>query len=199
MLQWHDPSGALSSARGVLQVAGSKTQSVGEPHSVTITNRLDAEVQRILRDGGSVLCLVDSQTTLPAGFPLTIIRRDTGGYDGNWASNLNWIRPANPAVGWIPSVPRLGFETSVTGLPLAIGNVPAQSFDDVLAGLFVGWVHNSAGYIVQMAAGNGVVVLCSITIARCVGDDPFAATLFARLVDYAAGSGVVPRLQWSIQ
>jgi hypothetical protein len=198
-VRWHDPAGMLASARAALSGAFAPAGSPGTSAGVTVTNVLDAEIRTVLSRGGAVVCCVDSQTLLPPDFPVSVIRRDTGGYDGNWASNLNWVRPGNGAVGWIPSAPRLGFESSATGLPWALGGVPAEAFGDVLAGLFVGWLHNNAGYVVQLSAGGGIVVLCTIPIMPHAATDPFAATMLHRLVGYASGGGVRPRLTWELR
>jgi hypothetical protein len=188
----HDPAGRLKALAGAPGIAAGP----GGGDRVVIAATVDDAVKRFLRAGRSVVCLVDSQTVFPAGFPLTVLNRDTGGYDGNWASALNWVRDVPALRAPFPSAPRLGWETDITGLPLALRGVPDDKFTDVLAGLFVGWLHSSAAYVTQLSAGKGKLLLCTIPVAPVVRADPFAASLLHSLVRYAAAREIRPQIRW---
>jgi len=161
-----------------------------------VTNLLDEQTVSALRDGATVLCLVDSHTVAPAGFPLTVIRRDSAYYDGNWASVVNWVHPNSPVVGWLPTAPRMGFAPAEIGLPFVLGGSDPAWMSDVHAGLFIGWLHSNAAYIAQMRVGAGRLLLCTIPVADAAGDEPFATRLLHALVRYAAGESMQPRQSW---
>jgi hypothetical protein len=190
----HDPHGTLSK---VADIAGTQAEVESERSSLIVTNVLDDEILSALRGGASVLCLVDSNTVAPAGFPLTVISRDSGFYDGNWASMLNWVNPKSPVIGWLPTAPRMGFAPSGIGLPFVLGGLTADWMPDVHAGMFLGWLHSSSAYIVQMGVGAGKLLLCTIPVAGSAGDEPFATRLYGELVRCAASESMQPHQSWN--
>jgi hypothetical protein len=189
----HDPHGALarvaaSATRPGVRIAGD---------DVTVTNVLDDEMVSSMRGGGTVLCLVDSTTIVPEGFPLTVVSRDSGFYDGNWASAVNWVRPRSPVIGWLPTAPRLGFAPGGAGLPFVLGGLTSDWMPDVHAGMFIGWLHASSAYIAQLNVGDGKLLLCTFPVARSAGDDSFSTRLLQELIRYAAGPSFRPRNSWN--
>jgi hypothetical protein len=204
-LEWpavrvHDPSGTLARAAAVAGAptdAGARAGAGSGATPVTVTNLLDGETLAALRDGGTVLCLVDSHTVAPAGFPLTVIARDSAYYDGNWASVMNWVDARSPVIGWLPTAPRMGFAPSATGLPYVLGGIGKDWKADVHAGLFIGWLHSNAAYIAQLNVGRGKLLLCTIPVAGVAGVDPFATRLYHALLRHAAGGGMQPRQSWN--
>jgi len=165
--------------------------------AVSVTSALDSNAVASLRQGGDVLLLMDSTTAFPAGFPLIAVDRDTGGYEGNWASALSWVRnDRGPFRGVCPDR-RFGFESAGAEMPYAVRGVPSQHFGDVLAGLFIGWVHRHAGYVVQMKVGKGRLLVCALPLQRTAGVDPFSATLLSKLKGYVSSSECQPKLMWN--
>lgn len=164
---------------------------------VTVTSRLDSSALVSLGQGGDLLLLMDSTTCFPSGFPLVAVRRDTGWYDGNWASALNWVRSDKGPFRGVCFDHRFGFESEGARMPYAVRGIPPAQFDDVLAGLFVGWVHRQAGYVVQMRVGKGKLVVCAIPLDRTADRDPFSATLLNRLKQYVSSSECQPEWAWN--
>jgi hypothetical protein len=190
----HDPDGRLKAVGDLLRL--SRIPRTSGP-ALWITSRLDPQTLERVSRGETVLCLVDSTTRMPEGFPYSIVRRDTGWYDGNWASSLNWIRRDRGPFGEVNFGPVLGLEASAMGLPLVIGGIRPDDFDDVLAGMFVGWVRLNSAYIVQMKAGAGRLVLCTLPLAAACGRDPYATAVLAALMRYCLRDDVNPGIVWS--
>jgi len=169
----------------------------GNMQNVLVTSTVDSSAIAALQAGGSVLCLMDSTTVFPARFPLITVRRDTGWYDGNWASALSWVRSGGPPFHGICRDNRLGFESAGTPMPYAVRGIPEEHADDVLAGLFIGWVHRPAGFVVQLRVGQGKLIVCAIPLKASEQTDPFAATLLHSLRTYAVSADCRPRWEWT--
>lgn len=164
--------------------------------SVVVSSTLDSVTLATLQRGGDVLLLMDSTTVFPAGFPMVAVRRDTGWYDGNWASALNWVRnDRGPFKGICPDR-RFGFESEGAAMPYAVRGIDPGHMDDLLAGLFIGWVQRHAAYVVQMRVGRGKLVVCAIPLQRTAAADPFSATLLSRLKQYLSSSECQPKWVW---
>jgi hypothetical protein len=191
---FHDP-GANLTRLGSVAVSRQAVTASAAP--VMVTDVLDEKTLAALRTGSTVVCLVDSATVTPEGFPLAVIARDSAYYDGNWASAMNWVRPSSPVIGWLPQAPRMGFAHAEIGLPFVLGGIGSEWMADVHAGMFIGWLHGSAAYVVQMRVGAGQLLLCTVPVARGAGDDPFATYLFHALVQYAAGGTMQSHRSWN--
>ncbi len=179
-----------------LAVFSREAAKEGTP-AVKVTSALDSSSVAALQQGGDVLLLMDSVTVFPAGFPLIAVDRDTGGYEGNWASVLSWVRnDRGPFRGVCPDR-RFGFESAGMEMPYAVRGIPPEHFGDVLAGLFIGWVHRHAGYVVQMKVGKGKLLVCALPLQRTADVDPFSATLLSSLKRYVSSSDCKPRWVWN--
>jgi hypothetical protein len=65
-------------------------EPTADPSAPLVTGTIDAAALEELKNGGTVICLVDSATQLPSAFPLKITSRANEWYDGNWASSFSW-------------------------------------------------------------------------------------------------------------
>lgn len=164
--------------------------------AVILTNQLDGPVLAALKAGARVVCFAGPGTPLPSTFPLRIRSREEEWLDGNWASNLNWLQPDHPLFRGLVEGPVPGF--ALDGLPLAavVDGIQPQDFQDVLAGMYIGWLHLSCGYIVQIRAGGGRLLLCTLPLLE-QPDHPFAASLLGNMVDYLERGWQQPKLHWS--
>jgi hypothetical protein len=166
---------------------------------VVVVHSIDTAALALLREGKNVLCLMDSVTTFPEGFPLIPVRRDSGWYDGNWASALNWARTSAVPFKGISFDNRFGFESAGMTMPFALRGIPAEHFEDVLAGMFIGWVHRHAGYVVQMRVGQGKLIVCALPLQRTEKTDSYAASLLQHLKSYLVSGDCRPRWGWAVQ
>lgn len=167
-----------------------------DKNAVVIVNSINDEVFAKLKDGANVICIADGSTKNISGFPFEIISRDSAGLDGNWASNLNWIDDKNPVFKKISFDKKLGFE-AVNAVPrYVIGSVPAENFDDVLSGMFLGWVHANYPYMIQMKVGNGNLILTTLNLFA-YGDDPYSTILLEEIINYISGNSFDPKMKWN--
>ena len=161
-----------------------------------VAGTIDAAALEELKNGGTVICLVDSATRLPTGFPLKITSRASEWYDGNWASSFSWVRHTRQPFAAMGVGPRMGFEAADVIPGRVIEGVPAEFFEDVLSGMFVGWLHLNSGYLVQMQCGTGKLILTTFPLADQAQMNPYARALLGHLVRYAASSLCAPRYSW---
>jgi hypothetical protein len=198
-LTFHDPKGALGLKEAQLKAAGYTllgsdvdTRTFNRP-TLMIASALDEAVARHLRDGGRVLLLVDSKDALPQNSLLKVEPREGSDLDGNWVTNFNWVRAVAPS----PFAPLaftkiLGFESEHVVPRFVIRGVSGANYDDVLAGVFYGWLNNNAALAVQARAGNGRIVMTTLRFDE-YGRDPYATQLLDTLVRYASGPECAPK------
>jgi len=72
-----------------------------------------------------------------------------------------------------------------------VQGVRPEFFDDVLAGIFYGWIHSSVGTLVQARYGQGKLLICTFSLGTTYGTDPYATYLLDALMQYAV-SGFAP-------
>ena len=87
-----------------------------------------------------------------------------------------------------------GFETQDVTPGAVLRGVPPENFDDVLAGIFYGWVHSNVGTLVQAKYGAGKLLVCTFSLGTAYGSDPYATFLLDALMNYAV-SNFTPRFQ----
>jgi hypothetical protein len=169
---------------------------------VLVAPTLDAHVLEHLTAGGRAIVFADGPTALPDSFPFRLVSREEELWDGNWVSNLNWVRHDRAPFAGIAFGPTLGFEAASVDLAHVVDGVPPEHFEDVLAGLFVGWVQRNAGYVVQMNVGAGRLLLVTMRPHAPPDDAPappdkYAWHLVRALVDYAGSDAFQPGLTWN--
>lgn len=189
-----DPNGNLVGLSEEL----SKEYGLLSPSNVIITNTINEEVLEKLSEGKSVICLIDSTTKLPESFPYKINSREEEWLDGNWATNMNWLRDYNPLFRGIGFGKTFGFEIAQTVPRRVITEIPSEYFEDVISGMFVGWLHKNSAYIFQMNAGKGKLLLCTLPLAENYSTDPFAKLFLQNLMDYTQSPDFNPATNWKL-
>jgi len=172
--------------------------SIIESSDVTITNSLDEKVFTRLLNGESIICLIDSSTILPDSFPFDIKSREEEWLDGNWATNLNWLRDDNLLFDEVNFGKTLGFEIAQTSPKNVIAEIPPEKFMDVLSGMYVGWLHKHSAYIVQMKAGKGNLILCTFPLVENYSSDPFAIKLMKNIISYIKSDAFKPQFNLNL-
>ena len=198
-LTFHDPKGALGLKEAQLKTAGYAllgsgvdTRTFNRP-TLLIASALDDKVARHLGGGGRVLLLADSKDALPPNSPLKVVPREGSDLDGNWVTNFNWVRAVAPS----PFAPLaftkiLGFESEHVVPRFVVQGVGGADYDDVLAGVFYGWLNNNAALALQARVGNGRLVLTTLRFDD-YGRDPYATHLLDALVRYASSPDCAPK------
>jgi hypothetical protein len=168
-------------------------QISNENKSVIITNSISEEIIQFLNKGVNVICLADSNTKFIQSFPLKLISRDTEWLDGNWASNMNWLS-VNKGPFLINNFGKTaGFESTRVIPNYVLSGIQPENYEDVLAGMFVGWIHSTSSYIVQMKAGKGNLITTTFKLAENYGSDPYATTMLDNIIEYVSGNECNPK------
>ena len=165
---------------------------------IVITNSITEDVIEKLNEGKTIICLIDSTTKLPGSFPFTISSREEEWLDGNWATNMNWLRDYNPLFNGISFGKTFRFEIAQTVPRRVITEIPSEKFDNVLSGMFVGWLHKNSAYILQTNAGSGKLLLCTFPLAENYSTDPFAKLFLQNLIEYTQNTDFTPTTNWKL-
>ena len=161
--------------------------------TLMIGSALDDEVERHLRKGGRALILANAKEALPSSGPLKITPRAGSDLDGNWVTNFNWVRFGSLSpFSAVAFTKILGFESERVVPRFVIQGIDGANYDDVLSGVFYGWLNNNAALAVQMRVGRGQLLLTTFRFEE-YGADPYATDLLDSLIRYASGSTIQPR------
>ncbi len=189
---FHDPAGRLRRLVNEMRARNYQAPSGSETYPVLLTSTFDDEVKRTLRNGGRVILLAGDRQTLAPG--LEVLPRSTDNLDGNWISSFLWLRKEREPFKTIGFETLAGFETMAVTPAAVLKGVPPENFDDVLAGIFYGWIHSNVGALVQANYGKGKLLVCTFSLTASYGSDPYATYVLDALVNYAV-SNFKPRFQ----
>jgi hypothetical protein len=156
--------------------------SGAEAFPVLITSTLDDTVKTKLRAGARVLLIASDPLTLAPG--IKIVPRSQDDLGGNWISDFLWLRKGRAPFTDIGFDTLGGFETQAATPGAIIKGIPPEHFNDVLAGMFYGWINDNAGVLVQAKAGKGKLLICTFSLATNYNSDPYATYLLDALVNY---------------
>lgn len=187
-----DPIAAVSLSATLptmLHDVGYRIAELGEA-TLAVSNFANAALLDWVRDGGDLLMLCEGQS------PFFWTGGRGAAYSGDWMTSFNWIKPAcHPS---LPNQNPLGFAYQgvtpnrvILGLPL---ENPAFH-DDVLAGMFSGWVGLPAAYTVQFRYGAGRVVMTTFPLREHASTHPTAAAMLHDLIRYLGSEHCQPTLR----
>jgi hypothetical protein len=167
--------------------------ATADASAVMLAARYDAQVEAQLNKGGRVVLLIDSSDALPPGSSLKLARRDGSDLDGNWVTNFNWVRANVTPFDAVAFGRLLGLESASVVPHYIIEGVGAQDYDDVLSGVFYGWLNQNAALAVQVNTGNGKLLATTFRF-DAYGKDPYSTQLLDSIIYYAGGPSFAPRL-----
>lgn len=110
-----------------------------------------------------------------------------------WAYSV-WIRKDRQPFKLIGFETFPGFEMQAATPPSVVQGLKPENFNDVLSGIFYGWIHSNVGTLVQARAGKGKLLICTFSLGTTYGSDPYATYLLDGLVQYIV-SGPSPTLE----
>lgn len=168
-----------------------------DSNATLIVNAIDESVLTKLKNGAKVICLVDSTTKIVYRMPFNIISRDSAWLDGNWASNLNWTNISKGPFNKINFGRTLGFESEKAIPQYVLGGVASQNYDDVLSGMFIGWVHSTSGYLLQMKVGKGKLITTTFRLTDNYEVDPYSTILLDEIIRYISSEECNPKMNWN--
>jgi hypothetical protein len=190
---FHDPGGRLRRLVNEMRARNYQAPSGAESYPVLITSVFDDTAKQTLAKGGRVILLAGDRQTIAPG--LEVLPRSEDNLDGNWISSFLWLHKDREPFKQIGFETLAGFETEAVTPATVLKGVPPENFaDDVLSGIFYGWIHSNVGTLVQANYGKGKLMICTFSLATAYGSDPYATYLLDGLVNYAA-SGFAPRFQ----
>ncbi|MDX9924151.1 MAG: glycoside hydrolase family 2 TIM barrel-domain containing protein [Ignavibacteriaceae bacterium] len=177
-----------------------KYSLISEPQkdAVFITNNIDQNVINYLKNGYNVICIVDSNSKNIEGTPFKISGRDVDNLDGNWQSNMNWVLDSQPPFSEINFGKSLGFEAKKAVPNYVIREIANENYDDVLSGMYIGWVHFTSAFMVQMNAGEGKLILSAFKHNDNYGSDPYTTQLTDELIKYIKSDKCNPIFNWNL-
>ncbi len=157
---------------------------------VALTMTMTDELRWYVQEGGRVLWLAEAQNSLQTFLGgIGIAERRGRSWQGDWASNFNWIRQ-DTIFKDIPTGGTLDFafadlipDQVITGLR------PRDFAADVHAGLFVGWLHHTVGLVAERRFGSGRLLTSTFYLRAHLQSNPVARIMFNELVGYVTRPG----------
>lgn len=191
-----DPS-ELWNVAGRVQDVGHRLADHGSA-AVTVMTELDSQTLRRVEDGERVLLLVRSRDAIPAGLPLARPvaihpRRlphpdfpgDRGPWEGDWVTTWAWLR--HDLLPGLPERNPLDYAyREVLPDHVLTGYEPTAHGDEVVAGMFAGWINAPAAIAWTFGQGRGAVTITTFRVAPEHG--PLASLLLDRLIRHAASA-----------
>ncbi len=188
-------AGGLSKLAEQLQPAGYSIISSPDKQTVILTDRLDDAARRWLSAGHRVIVLANDKDALPAGALKITPRNGATGYDGNWITNFNWANVNRAPFNAVAFDKLLGFEAEAVSPMFVIEGVKAAEYDDVMAGIFLGWGNKNAALMLGASAGEGRAILTTLRLAENYGGDEYARHLLDAMIKLAASDAFGPKLK----
>lgn len=195
-LVFHDPTGSSAGLRQALAAAGYQVaaNSGAGQQSVMIATKLDDRVSQHLEAGGRAIILANAKDALPATAALKVTPRNESNLDGNWVTNFNWVNRNAAPFNEVAFTSLLGFEAARVMPRFVIQGARGADYDDVLSGIFYGWLNNNAALAVQAQIGGGKAFVTTYRFGE-YGGDPYATHLLDAIIRYTSGPGFAPRLK----
>lgn len=155
--------------------------------SIAIAEQLTDELRSYIYNGGCVLWMPDSsqakQTHLGT---LGIAQRQGRTWQGDWASNFNWIRQDRMFAA-IPTDRLVDFAfADLTPDCVIVGLSPREFAANVHAGLFVGWLHHTVALIAEHRLGDGRLLISTFRLRHHIHDNPVAQIMVNDMLLYLA-------------
>jgi hypothetical protein len=187
-------AGGLATMAERLRSAGYDVVSAPDKQSVIITDKLDQQVQSLLGSGHRVIVLANDKDALPNGAIKITPRNGATGYDGNWVTNFNWANVNRAPFDAVAFDKLLGFEAEEITPRFVIEGVKADDYDDVMSGIFLGWVNKNAALMVGARSGAGRAIITTFRLADAYGKDEYARRLLDEMIRLVAAEGFEPKL-----
>jgi hypothetical protein len=187
-------AGGLSHMAEALRGAGYEIVPSPGKESVTIIDKIPQQTQSLFGPGYPFIVLANEKDALPYG-PLKITPRNGAtGYDGNWVTNFNWANVNRAPFGAVAFDKLLGFEAEEATPKFVIEGVKAEDYDDVMSGIFLGWVNKNAALMVGARIGGGRAIITTFRLADAYGKDEYARRLLDEAIRLVASGEFNPRL-----
>ncbi|MGQ9454872.1 MAG: glycoside hydrolase family 2 protein [Armatimonadota bacterium] len=168
---------------------------------VILTNRLDEDVIAKIRSGAHAIVCIESATDAPEfASGLKVVDRGESGTWGAWCNSVIWFRTQSYAFAStaVPKTMDFSFENLIPSC-IITGVQPTYWENDVLSGIFIGWIHSNAAIALQLRCGNGRAILTTLPLSRASKTDPMAKFLTASLAEYLCSNHCQPELKDNLE
>jgi hypothetical protein len=177
-----------------------------------IVCRIDERVAEFVRGGGKVLFLVHSSDDIPPTLPERDLikirdrraRMDENSnkhspWEGDWVTNFNWLKH-DTLFDRIPRTQDSPFPGELMDFQyhrvipnhVLTGWSPDRDFEEIFAGIVVGWVHSPAAFAAQCRWGDGALLATTFKLESAFGDDPVATILLQNFIRYLVSARFRP-------
>lgn len=163
------------------------------PKGVLVSSKLNRKLIKQIRGGSTaVICLERPEDLEIKARGLEIKDRVE---DGCWCNCLTWFKPSSAFAGTpVPRAMDLSFESIIPSS--AIKQIKPEFWaDDVLGGIFVGWVDSQVAVMAQFKCGKGRAIVTTLPLTNAADSDPMAKWLLASLAKYVASNACSPELE----
>jgi hypothetical protein len=150
---------------------------------VIVADKLTDEIRFYLQNGGRVLWLAESGNAQQSYLgTVEIAARQGRRWQGDWASNMNWIRQAD-MFREIPTGGTVDFAfADLTPEHVITGISPRDFAADVHAGLFVGWLHHIAALVAERRYGSGRLLISTFRLREHLTGNPVATIMLHDMI-----------------
>ena len=212
----YDPHAIYEMGRKLFEAGYNVVAEPTGPHGparFAVATRLDRNVKEFIENGGNVLLLIRSPEDVSSDldeFELLKVRdrrvrvdqntREKNPWEGDWVSNFTWVKH-QPIFRDIPRVidsPLQGelmdFQYyRVTPNQVMLGWDQNRDFEDILAGMVVGWVHSPVAVLAQCKWGKGKLLASTMRLQSPFGEEPVATIILRNLIAYMLSSRFQPK------
>jgi len=187
-------SSGLSHMAEALRSAGYEIVSSPGKESVTIIDKIPQQAQSIFGPGYRFIVLANDKDALPNSAVKITPRNGSTGYDGNWVTNFNWANVNRAPFSAVAFDKLLGFEAEELTPKFVIEGVKAEDYDDVMSGIFLGWVNKNAALTVGARIGASRSIITTFRLAGAYGKDEYASRLLDEMIRLVSAEGFEPKL-----
>ncbi|HWR14650.1 MAG TPA: hypothetical protein VN577_07460 [Terriglobales bacterium] len=180
----HDPAKTLDPLVSQMRSSG---YSFGKGN-LMLSSAWDTEIETHLKNGGRALLLLDKKDAVSTNAPFKIAARAGSDLDGNWVTNFNWVVLNDAPFKGVALRPLLGFEASAVTPAFILQGIPSDKYDQVVAGIFYGWLNNNAALAARIPFGTGEALVTTFRFDQ-YAKDPFAKMLLDSMISLAAANG----------
>ncbi|MFQ6133380.1 MAG: glycoside hydrolase family 2 protein [Armatimonadota bacterium] len=181
---------AQPGSEAMAALAAKVPQPAGE-RAVLLADHLDRDLVEELDSGARVLLLAPDGLHGAAFSPLATKDRGSAGVAGNWLGATTWLRHQP-----FPNMPKrvhLGMEFDACLPRHVLAGFGPEDRDDVLSGVFAGWLHGISPFMVQARCGKGRLLVTTFDVVSQYGEDPISTALLHDLLAYLASEKCQPK------
>jgi hypothetical protein len=164
-------AGGLATMAEALRGAGYNIAPSPDKQSVIVTDKLDQQIRDLISSGHRAIVLANDKDALPSGAIKITPRNGSTGYDGNWVTNFNWVNVNRAPFNAVAFDKLPGFEAEAVTPKFVIEGVKAEEYDDVMSGIFLGWVNKNAALMIGAHRGEGRAIITTFRLADAYGKD----------------------------